>query len=72
MLLFELLTGIGCVIVQPTASVIVTVYNPAHKLLMAEVVCPPGAQLYVYGPVPPVVFKAMLPPQTLQGVLVMI
>ena len=68
--LLRLLTGTVCACVQPTASVIVTVYNPAQRLLIVAVVCPPGAQEYVYGPVPPVGVKVMLPAQTPQLVFV--
>ena len=39
---------------HPLASVTVTVYAPTHKPVIEEVVCPPGAQEYLYAPVPPV------------------
>jgi hypothetical protein len=41
------------VVVQPLASVIVTVYVPAQRPVVDEAVPPEGAQEYVYGAVPP-------------------
>jgi hypothetical protein len=41
------------VIVQPLASVTVTVYEPEARPVAVEPVPPDGAQEYVYGPVPP-------------------
>ena len=47
----------GCVDTQECASVTVTLYTPAHKLVIVGVPSPvgvPGDQLYRYGNVPPV------------------
>ena len=42
-----------CVLLHPVASVIVTVYVPANKPVIEEVVAPLGFHEYVYGDVPP-------------------
>src|SRR4030095_10247288 len=57
-------TVIVAVMKQPLASVIVTVYPPAARLLMSSDVSlnPPGpVQLNVYGDVPPVTAKSIEP-----------
>lgn len=57
----------GCVIlkvevrVQRFASRMVTVRVPALKPVTEEVVCPPGAQVYVYAGVPPVTTTPAVP-----------
>jgi hypothetical protein len=64
-------TGVGCVIVyvrvmvQPFASVTVTVYVPAARPVAEEPVPPLGAHEYVYGAVPPeatTVAEPVVPP----------
>ena len=52
--------AVGCVtvtvfvLVHPVTSVTVTEYVPADNPEAAELLCPEGFQLYVYGEVPPV------------------
>jgi len=46
---------------HPFASVAVMVYDPAHNPETDCVVCPIGAQLYVYGFVPPAAFALATP-----------
>jgi hypothetical protein len=46
-------TVVDAVVVQPFASVIVTVYVPAVSALALAPVPPLGDQLYVYGATPP-------------------
>ena len=48
------------VAVQPLLSVTVTVYNPATKFEISWVVAPFDHK-YVYGEVPPLTLKSMLP-----------
>src|SRR6185312_687287 len=53
------------IIVHPLLSVIVTLYDPAVKLLADAFVPPPPVQLYVYPPAPPpamTVAPPLLPP----------
>jgi hypothetical protein len=57
------------VAVQPFASRISTVYVPAQRLLIFEVVCPPGDQVYEYVGVPPETTAAAVPLQTLLQVI---
>lgn len=49
------------VVVQPFASVTVQVYEPAARLFAVDAVPPDGAQLYVYGPVPPLSVTEAVP-----------
>ena len=61
-----------CVEVQPLASVIVTVYVPAHNPVAVTVVPPLGAQLYPKLPVPPdaVIVPAPLQPALHEGFVI--
>ena len=52
------------VVVQLLASLSVSVNIPAHKPVTAEVEAPPGAQLYVYAPMPPVAVAVTDPVHT--------
>ena len=52
------------VFTQPFASVTVTVYDPAQRLLIPGVVSPFGSHAYEYGGVPPETTAAAAPLQT--------
>jgi hypothetical protein len=60
-------SALGCVMVtvavteQPVASVTVTVYGPAVKLVPVAALPPVGAHEYVYGAVPPATPTVALP-----------
>ena len=48
-------------VIHPLESVTVHVYVPTGNPVAVALVPPLGAQLYVYGPVPPVAFTVALP-----------